>query len=148
MWQPSPAAMLYVVRRDLHVERREAVEMYRVVIADDCAAFLEWLKSLLDSSQDFEVISEAQNGADALQAVEAYLPDLVLADVEMPEMDGIDIAKIMAGQWPNVGVILISSNNEPFYYQGAKESRALEFIAKTDLSVAAIQQALLEVGRQ
>ena len=122
--------------------------MYRVVIADDCAAFLEWLKSLLESSQDFEVISEAQDGADALQAVEAYLPDLVLADVEMPEMDGIDIAKIMAGQWPNVGVILISSNNEPFYYQAAKESRALAFIAKTDLSVAAIQQALLEAGRQ
>jgi YesN/AraC family two-component response regulator len=122
--------------------------MYRVVIADDCAAFLEWLKSLLESSQDFEVISEAQDGADALQAVEAYLPDLVLADVEMPEMDGIDIAKIMAGQWPNIGVILISSNNEPFYYQAAKESRALAFIAKTDLSVAAIQQALLEAGRQ
>ena len=122
--------------------------MYRVVIADDCAAFLEWLKSLLDSSQDFEVISEAQDGADALQAVEAYLPDLVLADVEMPEMDGIDIVKIMAGQWPDVGVILISSNNEPFYYQAAKESRALTFIAKTDLSVAAIQQALREAGRQ
>lgn len=140
--------MLYVVRRDLHVERREAVEMYRVVIADDCAAFLEWLKSLLDGSQDFEVISEAQDGADALHAVESYLPDLVLADVEMPEMDGIDIAKIMAGQWPDVGVILISSNNEPFYYQAAKESRALAFIAKTDLSVAAIQQALREAGRQ
>jgi YesN/AraC family two-component response regulator len=122
--------------------------MYRVVIADDCAAFLEWLKSLLESSQDFEVISEAQDGADALQAVEAYLPDLVLADVEMPEVDGIDIAKIMAGQWPDIGVILISSNNEPFYYQAAKESRALAFIAKTDLSVAAIQQALLEAGRQ
>ncbi len=122
--------------------------MYRVVIADDCAAFLEWLKSLLDSSQDFEVISEAQDGADALQAVEAHLPDLVLADVEMPEMDGIDIAKIMAGQWPDVGVILISGNNEPFYYQAAKESRALAFIAKTDLSVAAIQQALREAGRQ
>ena len=122
--------------------------MYRVVIADDCAAFLEWLKSLLDSSQDFEVISEARDGANALQAVEAHLPDLVLADVEMPEMDGIDIAKIMAGQWPNIGVILISSNNEPFYYQAAKESRALAFIAKTDLSVAAIQQALREAGRQ
>jgi YesN/AraC family two-component response regulator len=122
--------------------------MYRVVIADDCAAFLEWLKSLLESSQDFKVISEAQDGADALQAVEAYLPDLVLADVEMPEMDGIDIAKIMAGQWPNIGVILISSNNEPFYYQAAKESRALAFIAKTDLSVAAIQQVLREAGRQ
>jgi YesN/AraC family two-component response regulator len=122
--------------------------MYRVVIADDCAAFLEWLKSLLDSSQDFEVISEARDGANALHAVEAHLPDLVLADVEMPEMDGIDIAKIMAGQWPNVGVILISSNNEPFYYQAAKESRALAFIAKTDLSVAVIQQALREAGRQ
>ena len=140
--------MLCMVRRDPHVGRREAVEMYRVVIADDCSAFLEWLKSLLDSSQDFEVISEARDGANALQAVEAHLPDLVLADVEMPEMDGIDIAKIMAGQWPDIGVILISSNNEPFYYQAAKESRALAFIAKTDLSVAAIQQALQEAGRQ
>jgi DNA-binding NarL/FixJ family response regulator len=72
--------MLYVVRRDLHVERKEAVEMYRVVIADDCAAFLEWLKSLLESSQDFEVVSEAHDGTDALQAVEAHLPDLVLTD--------------------------------------------------------------------
>jgi YesN/AraC family two-component response regulator len=122
--------------------------LYRVVIADDCAAFLEWLKSLLESSQDFEVISAAQDGADALQAVEAYLPDLMLADVEMPEMDGIDIAKIMAEQWPNIGVVLISSNNEPFYYQAAKESRALAFIAKADLSVATIQQALREAGRQ
>jgi YesN/AraC family two-component response regulator len=138
---------VYGTRRSAYRKKRGS-EMYRVVIADDCAAFLEWLKSLLDSSQDFEVISEAQDGADALQAVEAHLPDLVLADVEMPEMDGIDIAKIMAGQWPDIGVILISSNNEPFYYQAAKESRALAFIAKTDLSVAAIQQALLEAGQQ
>jgi len=43
---------------------------------------------------------------------------------------------------------LISSNNEPFYYQAAKESRALAFIAKTDLSVPAIQQVLQEAGRQ
>ena len=75
--------------------------------------------------------------------VEAHLPDLVLADVEMPEMDGIDIAKIMAGQWPNIGVILISSNNEPFYYQAAKESRALAFIAKTNLSLVASKKLIV-----
>lgn len=122
--------------------------MYRVVIADDSEAFLEWLKSLLESSQDFQVISEAKDGADALQAVVEHFPDLVLVDVEMPEMDGIDIAKVMAERWPAIGVILISGNNEPFYYQAAKEAMALAFIPKADLSLPSIQQVLREAGRQ
>jgi YesN/AraC family two-component response regulator len=122
--------------------------MYRVVIADDSAAFLEWLKSLFESSQHFQVIGEANDGAGVLEAVEASLPDLVLADVEMPAMDGIDLARIIAGQWPNIGVILTSSNNEPFYYQAARQSKALAFIPKIDLSLAAIQRVLRAAGRQ
>lgn len=122
--------------------------MYRVVIADDSAAFLEWLKSLLASSQEFEVIGEANDGTGVLKAVEANLPDLVLADVEMPEMDGLDLAKIIGEKWPEIGVILTSSNNEPFYYQAAKQSKALAFIAKIDLSLAAIQRVLGEAGRR
>ncbi len=121
MWPPSPAAMLLFGAEIRTYEEERQWKMYRVVIADDSAAYLEWLKSLLESSQDFEVITEAKDGADVLQAVETHLPDLVLADVEMPEMDGIDMAKIIAGQWPDIGVILISSKNEPFYYQSAKE---------------------------
>jgi len=121
--------------------------MYRIIIADDSAAFLEWLKSLLASSQDFEVIGEACDGTGVLEALEANLPDLVLADVEMPELDGLDLAKIIAEKWPAIGVILTSSNNEPFYYQAAQQSKALSFIAKIDLTLAAIQRVLGEAGR-
>ncbi len=147
-WPHCPEAMLLCGAEIGAYEEERQWNMYRVVIADDSAAYLAWLKSLLESSQDFKVISEATDGAEGLHAVEAHLPDLVLADVEMPEMDGIDMAKIIARQWPDIGVILISSNNEPFYYQAAKESSALAFILKNDLSLATIQQVLREAGRQ
>ena len=64
-------------------------KIYRVVVADDEPEFRSWLKSLLDDSEDFRLIGEASNGAEVVNLIPSLLPDLVIADMYMPEPDGL-----------------------------------------------------------
>ena len=65
----------------------------RLVLADDHAMMREGLKSLIAKESDFEVVGEAANGRIALELAQQLKPDLILLDIEMPEMDGIDTLK-------------------------------------------------------
>ena len=55
--------------------------MYRVIVADDEAEFREWLRSLLESSEDFQVVGEASSGMETVRLIASLVPDLVIADV-------------------------------------------------------------------
>lgn len=120
--------------------------MYRVVLADDSNEFLGWLRSLLEGSQDFQVVGQASNGAEALGLIQRLTPDLVISDVEMPELDGLDLARFIGAQWPGIKVILISGHAERQYGRLAREEGALAFIPKVRLSLQALRQALQEAA--
>ena len=64
----------------------------RVVIADDESEFRGWLRSLIDTSADFQLVGEAINGSEAIGLINELIPDLVIADVFMPDMDGLEIS--------------------------------------------------------
>ncbi len=116
--------------------------MYQVILADDLREFLEWLGSLLEPSPDFQVVGAASTGSETLRLVELLLPDLVIADVDMPNLDGFDVARGVLGQWPSVKVILISSHMERVYERLARDEGALAFIPKARLSLDSLRQAL------
>ena len=142
---PLEAATLFREKRH-GLWKRNGYGMYRVILADDEGEFRGWLRSLLEGSEDFQVVGEASTGTEALHLVALLMPDLVITDVDMPEPDGLDVARYVQRQLPGTKVILVSSHTEREYERLAREEGALAFIPKTRLSLDALRQALKGEG--
>jgi two-component system, response regulator YesN len=110
-------------------------EICRVVIADDETEFRGWLRSLLDASEAFQLVGEATNGSEAIQLINELVPDLVIADVFMPDIDGLEVLQSISKKYPAIKIILTSSCDERVYSKLAKEEGALCFIPKAELSL-------------
>lgn len=80
----------------------------RVLIADDHALYLEGLREIIERWDDFTVVGEAQNGAEALELCRLRHPDLVLMDLKMPVMDGITALSHIHREMPSVAVVMLS----------------------------------------
>jgi two-component system, response regulator YesN len=117
-------------------------KIYRVVVADDEPEFRSWLKSLLDDSEDFRLIGEASNGAEVVNLIPSLLPDLVIADMYMPEPDGLEVARYVQNNFSGVKAILVSAYEEHVYERLARDEGALAFIPKSKLSLNALRRAL------
>ena len=116
--------------------------MYRVMVADDEFEFREWLRSLLEDSEDFQLVGEASNGMEAVRLISFLSPDLVITDMYMPEPDGLEVARFVQQHFPDTKAILVSAYQENVYEQLAREEGALAFIPKANLSLNALRQAL------
>ncbi len=80
----------------------------RVFIAEDHAVLRQGLRSLLDATGDFEVIGEAEDGADAIHGIATTNPDLVLLDLSMPKMDGISVIKDLKRRYPDIKILVLT----------------------------------------
>ncbi len=80
----------------------------RVVIADDHTIIRDGLRSLISSARDFEVVGEAEDGREAVESVETLQPDLVLTDLSMPKMDGIDLIKAVKRHSPQTKIVALT----------------------------------------
>lgn len=119
---------------------------YRVVLADDEPKFRSWLRLLLDDSGDFLVVGEAGTGTEAVQLVASLLPDLVIADLCMPDGDGVEVARYVHEHSPSSKAILVSSHEDPVYQSLARERGALGFIPKALLSLEVLRHAVKGAG--
>jgi len=118
--------------------------MYRVVIADDEVQYRGWLSTLFARHEEFQVVGEASSGAEALQLIETLQPDLVIADLFMPDPDGLEIIRNTKQNYSNIKTILISAHDERIYEELAIEEGALAFIPKVKLSLKTLLQTLQE----
>jgi len=87
---------------------RDRVETIRLLIADDHPVFLEGLEAILGSVPDFEIAGTARSGLEAIRLAESLQPDVVLMDVHMPEMNGIDATREMIKTSPHMGILMLS----------------------------------------
>lgn len=95
--------------------------MIRVMIADDQVIVREGLKKVLSLDQDLEVVCEAENGYEAISKLSEHSIDVILMDVRMPKMDGIQAAGRIKGQYPQVKIIILTTFNEDEYlFEGIK----------------------------
>lgn len=117
---------------------------YRVIVADDEPSFGEWLCSLLEKSEDFEVVGQACSGGEAIYLIVSTKPDVIIVDIYMPEPDGLEVTRYVHRHLPDVKVILISAYEERIYEELAREDGALAFIPKSKLSLDTLLQALRE----
>ena len=82
--------------------------MIDVLIVDDSAAIRDGLKSILRAHPDIEVVGEAGDGLEAIQAVERLQPEVILMDAQMPEMDGIESTRKIKERWPNIKILFLT----------------------------------------
>ena len=80
----------------------------QVLIADDLPQTRDGLYALLSTFPEIKVVAEAANGREAVQLVEMVQPDVVLMDVHMPDMDGLDATQIIKASWPETRVIVLT----------------------------------------
>ena len=102
----------------------------QVLIVDDISTTLDNLRKLLAFEEDIEVVGTAGTGRDAVAEAKRLHPDVVLMDVNMPEMDGIQATEIMASETPESPVIIMSVQGERDYLRRAMQSGAREFLIK------------------
>jgi DNA-binding NarL/FixJ family response regulator len=108
-----------------------------VLIVDDHAAFRASASALLES-EGFDVIGEAAEGEEALAEVERLRPEIVLVDIQLPGLDGFDVADRLAGTVDAPIVILISSRDARAYGVRVDEAPVRGFLAKRSLSGTAL----------
>jgi len=112
-----------------------------VLIVDDHASFRGLAKRLLTSG-GFEVVGEAADAAEAIAAAGQLTPDVVLLDIQLPDMDGFGVAAALAGQHQPPAVVLVSSRSAADYGSRILDSTARGFIGKADLSPEALHSML------
>ena len=109
----------------------------RVLIVDDHPPFRALAKELLELAA-FRVVGEAGDAASALQLAAELQPDLVLLDIGLPDVDGFEVARLLAALIPPPKVVLISSRDRSAYRNRLMTSPVRGFLPKGELSVAAV----------
>jgi DNA-binding NarL/FixJ family response regulator len=108
---------------------RRAVTI-RVLIVDDHEVIRETLRSFLESLPGVEVVGEAENGRVAVQLARDKKPTVVIMDVIMPEMDGIEATRLITSEMPEVKVIVLSMQCDEFYRETLRQAGASCFLSK------------------
>lgn len=122
------------------------MDKIKIALADDHQLFRNGLKILLGSFNEFEVIAEASNGNELLRALETSPADIVLMDISMPEMDGVEATGILSRQMPGTRVIALSMYGEEEYYYRMVDAGAKGFILK-DSDITDVHDAIIAVHK-
>ncbi len=116
-------------------------DVHRVLLADDHALVRQGLRAILEGFPDVSIVGEASNGVEAVAMVDACLPDVILMDVNMPKMDGIEATKRIKDAHPSAIVIGLSVNDSTHIITAMKEAGAADFVSK-DAAAEALHDAL------
>lgn len=104
--------------------------MIRVVIADDQELFCQSLKIVLNVNPDMEVVDTVSDGGSAVESVAKYRPDVVLMDIRMPVMDGVEATRTIKEKYPATKVILLTTFADDEYVFGALKNGASGYLLK------------------
>ena len=118
--------------------------MVRVVVAEDHHLVRQGICKLLDADTEIQVVGEADNGADAVELARSLRPDVLVLDISMPKLDGLDALKAVRHLDPGPQVVMLSMHSDTTLVRRALEDGALGFVLKQSVSdelLAAIQAA-------
>jgi DNA-binding NarL/FixJ family response regulator len=103
-----------------------------VYLVDDNATSLHMIAQFLGTHPHFQVVGESRSGAEALSAIPATLPDIVLMDISMPGMNGIEATRRIKAMLPDLPVVMLTINDIPEYREAAASAGAAAFVSKAD----------------
>lgn len=104
--------------------------MVKIMIADDQQLIRESLKIILDSDPDFEVVKVVGSGQEVLDALKTESVDIILMDVRMPNMSGVDCTRIVKKEYPNIKVIILTTFDDDEYIYDALKYGASGYLLK------------------
>lgn len=133
-------ALAQTAEHDPDTRAADAVpDTIRVVLADDHRILRMSLAMFLNDTDGIEVVGEADNGAQALEIVQAQRPDVLLLDLDMPGVSGLDALPQIRDRWPEIRVLVLTGQTEDSYIMRALRAGAHGYILKTTEETALIQ---------
>ncbi len=120
-------------------------EKVRLLLIDDQRLMRDGLRTILELEDDFEIVGEAANGQAGLEAYVALKPDVVLMDIRMPGMDGVEATRRMVERWPDARVIILTTfDDDEYIFEGLRVG-ALGYLLK-DVSGDELARAIRKVA--
>ena len=121
------------------------MEPIRILIVDDQRLMREGLRTLLELEGDLEIAAEAEDGQAALDQYEAIRPDVVLMDIRMPRLDGVEATRRLRQRWPEARVIILTTFDDDAYVFDGLRAGALGYLLK-DVSGQELAEAVRKVA--
>jgi DNA-binding NarL/FixJ family response regulator len=118
----------------------------RVLLADDHALFRSGMRALLDAFEGVKVVAEAADGREAVRLTGEHRPDIVVMDITMPDLNGLDAAAQVARQYPDVRVLVLSMHPDEAYVMRALKAGVTGYMLKT-ASAPELELAIRAVAR-
>lgn len=115
------------------------MDKIRIVLADDHAVLREGLAALINAQEDMRVIAHAQDGVSALQQVVAWQPDVVVMDLSMPGMSGVETAQAIGQIQPPVQIVVLTRHTEPGYLRQMLRAGASGYVLKQSVATELLQ---------
>ena len=106
--------------------------MVQILVVDDKAHVRGWIREFLASQSEWEICGEAENGLQAVEQAAHLHPDIIILDVNMPEMNGLDAARRILKASPPTLILMVSLHNNRQFAVDAKECGAKGFVLKSD----------------
>ncbi len=125
-------------------EHRDPADAIRVLIADDSPLFRRGISVVLSTEDAIDVVAEAENGEDAVEKAAEYAPDVVLMDVRMPRVNGIEAARAIRGESPATKIIMLTVSDEDDDLYEAIKAGANSYLLK-EVSVEEVPEAIRAV---
>lgn len=103
---------------------------YKVIIADDHTLFRQGLRLILEDIEGIEVMADVANGQELIDITNQFLPDLIIMDINMPQVNGIEASRILLRKYPDLKILVISMYSDEQYYNSVIENGVKGFILK------------------
>ncbi len=103
----------------------------RILIVDDHPVVRQGLRSLLSNHSDMQIVAEAEQAQQALSAARQHSPDVVVLDIRLPGMNGIEVARQLHRERPQIRIIMLTSYDDDEYLIGALEAEAQAYLLKS-----------------
>jgi DNA-binding NarL/FixJ family response regulator len=107
-----------------------ASNMIKVIVADDHELFRDGIIRLLNKQKDMDVVAEASNGEQLVQLTQKHLPDVVVMDIQMPVMGGIEAARVITAKFPATSIIALSMIDNPYIIAEVMDAGAIGYLLK------------------
>src|SRR6187551_511759 len=106
------------------------MENINILLVDDHTIVRDGIKATLKDQTNFIIVGEAVNGVEAIESVKQLNPDVVIMDITMPEMNGIDAAMVISKKYPNSKVLILSMHDNETYILKSVEAGAYGYLLK------------------